>query len=395
MTEPNAPASQEPAQQEVFIEAPINPMATLTAMYFGDEEAKALIEKQNADGAPVSQAAAAKEAPSNTTNPPAKEPAQAAANPAAESSATTLDSELFEVEKPKSDAPGKTYKTIDELKSAYKDKFGIEDPEKLLEVGTKWRSDSAKLGELQKNYDKITNWYKSIPTEYRNLLNAYSTGQDVKPFVAQLTSLDYSKTFEQHDIKTLIKEVAPNINVNDTTLDDYIDVTDLRDPAVKATLELAKERYNNKQAAIQREREGMTKSQEAYATSVMSSISSSVENLTSTYKKIAQEKVKNINEILSSDDVEGKLLTDDKGLYLADAAERVYFALHGKDELKKIYDAYAKLKDEYEQVLSKGTDKPNEKRGTQDAVKQETNPVAAKFLQKQPNPWQAKSSIQS
>ena len=127
----------------------------------------------------------------------------------------------------------------------------------------------------------------------------------------------------------------------------------------------------------------------------MSSISSSVENLTSTYKKIAQEKVKNINEILSSDDVEGKLLTDDKGLYLADAAERVYFALHGKDELKKIYDAYAKLKDEYEQVLSKGTDKPNEKRGTQDAVKQETNPVAAKFLQKQPNPWQAKSSIQS
>lgn len=394
MTEQNAPATQEPTQQEVFVEAPINPMATLTAMYFGDAEAKALIEKQNAEGAPVSQAAAAKENIKDA-NPPAKEPAKAAANPAAESGTTTLDSELFDVKEVKSDAPGKTYKTIDELKAAYKEKFGIEDPEKLLEVGTKWRGDSAKLGELQKNYDKITNWYKSIPTEYRNLLNAYSQGQDVRPFIQQLTSLDYSKTFEQHDIKTLLKEVAPSINTSDKELDDYIDVTDLRDPAVKATLELAKERYNNKQAAIQREREGMTKSQEAYSTSVLSSISTSVENLTSTYKKIAQEKVKNINDILSSDDVEGKLLTDNKGLYLPDAAERVYFALHGKDELKKIYDAYAKLKDEYEQVLSKGTDKPNEKRGTQDAVKQETNPVAAKFLQKQPNPWQAKSSIPS
>lgn len=377
-----------------------NPGADIMGQFFGPGASKAIIERT----APAAQTTDQNNPPAGQAAPAANAQggsaaAAAAPKPAAETvpdknKVTPKEEDSisdFVDLKPAATSP-KEYKTTEEFIAEVKKELGIDNLPAVISSAKKWRQDSTKLPDAETKYNNLSKAFGEMPDEIKKAGLMALKGEDYRSYLkGTISGLDYSIPVEKQEMNTLVKEFAPEINIEDPQAANYVDITDTKNPAVTAIKNAVQKNYTARQIAIDSERTRIAKTQEVEAKSVIDSISSTMTSFQTAHPKIEKQKVEHINSILNADDVEGELLRDKNGKYLPDAAERVYLATHGATEIQKILKAYEQLRVEYNELLGKGTDKPASRGGNREPIQNNPTGAAAdiqkQFFQPKGNPY--------
>lgn len=400
----------DPTQQSVQQPTPINNMVEDWARTF-NLDIKFPKEKDNQSAKPAVEGAAKPAAPAKAADGAAKpaEPAKAAdgaakpAEPAKAAEGATKPGEEEEisdvVDLKGTPAPEKvSFKNVEELNAFIKKEFSIDDAATLLNSAKDWRKGATETGTITSKYNNLAKAIQEAPPILFEALDAYWKGEDYKSHLSKvLNEVDYSLPFEKQNVSLLIKKISPDVNVSDPNADGYLDLTDEKNSAVKALVNSVKTQYLTEQTSLSEKKARITKDQSDKAASFLNSITSSVEAFKTQYPKVDAKYIKVVEEVLASDDVEARLLLDEKGKVRPDAAEGIYFFFNGKAKVQELAKAYVKLQTQYQELLGRGSDKTKLNGKTEEAVQEQksTNSMVNTFLTEKPSPFREKKGQQN
>ena len=354
---------------------------------------------------PAAEAGASKPAAEAGAAKPATEAAKpgteaGAAKPAAEAGKAgegveKFISDIVELEAPSANADTTVFKTFEDFQAAIKKEFNVDDAATFLNAAKKFRNDSSEKGVFESKYKNLAEAIQKAPPILYDALDAYWKGEDYKGHLAKvLNEVDYSLPIEQQNMKLLIKKISPDVNIDDANGENYLDLNDEKNPAVKALINSVKKQYQSDQSSLTEKKTRIAKDQEANASSFLNSITSSIDSFKTKYPKIDAKTIKAVEDVLNSDDVEKVLLLDEKGKYRADAAERIFYSLQGEAKYLELANAYKKLTAQYQELLGRGSAAAKNNGGLNTAIEtQKPNRMAETFLGEKKSPFRQKQGV--
>lgn len=223
-----------------------------------------------------------------------------------------------------------------DLISAVNKKYGlniqnIQEIPKFFEIADKWRKDSTQFSDVKTEADQYKQLLNDLPSDVFKSIQAYYNGQDWREPLKDINSgLDFTKDATQQDLVKMV-------NTFDQTGKKWT-LEELNDPE-NTTASYAKQNaiqsFNQKKAAYEQERttvsDQVRKQQDAY----ISSVSSSVETLKTSLPLLDQATENQLTEILKGGNLNTLFLNND-GTVKKEAAERLLYALHGKETLEEM-----------------------------------------------------------
>lgn len=243
--------------------------------------------------------------------------------------------------------------TFDDANKVAEKEFGQKDLNTLLSSAKKWRGDSQKLPELQKQNEQYKSFLGDLPQDLKDVLNAYAKGEDyTAPFKNGRLSLDSKIPFEKQDLKQLASIYAADVNVSDPESDDYIDLDDAKSPATKMLTKQLKENFNNAINTEAEKRTNIEKEAIARKEQYLTSVNDSASKLQSLpYAK--PKDIQNVKALLESGDM-SSLFHGEDGKILPNIAETVFWAKNGEKIVNIHKQAIEQLQSQLSELLAKG-----------------------------------------
>jgi hypothetical protein len=265
----------------------------------------------------------------------------------------------FGFDKKKKEAEQIVIENPEQILGVIKTKFGqefknISELPKFFENVNKWRNDAQKAEEhkqLASQYEEIVN---NLPPEIHQSIKAFYDGEDYsKPFTNK-PKFDYSKPAEKQDVKELVNHYFPGKFTEE----------DFKDETKSAALEIAEEsaitKFNLEKKEIDDQRAKATDKANKQIESLKASVIGSVNHLKQSFPDASEKDVLDIQKTLEGG--AKKLLSfffNEDGTYTQDAAEKLMWAINGKQEVEILLgaatsQAESKVKEE---IVSRSSDK--------------------------------------
>jgi|GEM_PF-5482900 hypothetical protein len=255
--------------------------------------------------------------------------------------------------------------SIEDITKILKDKYNIQDIPTFLESADKWRSKATQSEQEIQRLQNFKGAWDNLPPDLQDVMVAYYENRDYTEILNSPKFINLNKPFEQQDIAKVVRYLNPDINLSNKDADDYVDLGDIKDPSVKALINTAKTQYAREQASYKANLTSQKTAQQEDQRKFVSSVDASLQKLTTTLPTTAAERVKDVAGVLKSGDIEGSLFYQGD-LLREDAAERAYYALHGKALIAAAKEKIAELNKTIETTVSGGSgDQPRQfKRGS-------------------------------
>lgn len=207
----------------------------------------------------------------------------------------------------------------------------IQEISKFLDSVDKWRKDSTQFSDAKTQAEQYEQLLNELPSDVFKSIQAFYSGQDWREPLKNInTGLDFKKDATQQDIVTLVNSFDEN--GKKWTLEE---LNDPENVAANYAKQSAIKSFNQKKTEYEYERttvsDQVKRQQQAYA----SSVSSSVESLKNTLPKLDQATENQLTEILNGGNLNTLFLNND-GTVKKEAAERLLYALHGKETLEEM-----------------------------------------------------------
>lgn len=216
-----------------------------------------------------------------------------------------------------------------EFKTILKDRFEIEDPKEFFENAEKWKQDALEKEKFEKGYNEIVEDLGSMPTELKEVIEAWAKGEDHTKFFQDNKRLNYSESFDKQDKERLVQHYLPE---EFTELQEDLDAGDISKEEYEKQLRLlsrtTKRLFSDEKDSISKERERMEDKEKQHLQNLKVSAKDSVETLRQSFPNFKQEELRKINAILVERSID-ELFLDEDGKYNKDAATKLAFALYG------------------------------------------------------------------
>lgn len=180
-----------------------------------------------------------------------------------------------------------------------------------------------KLTETELKAAEVTNFFTSLPVEIKASIQAYAEGKDYKGVLKKVVggTLDYSKPATYYSQKDMIRAYNPDISSDD--------MEDMTDREAKALYDSAVLRYESEHKEYSQNTERLVKDSEQKAMVFLDSVKETLSELDKTEYNIKKDTKSYLENKMKSNISD--LFFNDKGQYHKDAAEKLYFAIHGKE----------------------------------------------------------------
>lgn len=228
------------------------------------------------------------------------------------------------------------------------------DMPKFFESSKKWRADSQKLAEVEKEKDNLTNIIENLPPEMIQGIKDFYEKGDYSEALANKPKFDYKKDAKDIDPKKLVEAYFPGKFV----AEDFEEETPA--PALEIAIAAATDKYNTEKKTKEEKLTRINQEASAKLTARKESIKSSVETLTQKFPNMDKAAVKQVEKVLETGDV-NSLYFSKNGAYDKSAATRVALAIFTDDLLNEAMGVAANQAEtrHNEEILTRGADKKN------------------------------------
>lgn len=261
-------------------------------------------------------------------------------------------SEIISRTKRKSEKP--KINSLDDFVDIISKEFTIKDPGTFIESARKFRTQAQKLKEVQDGYEKLQAAFKEMPEDIFQALEKYYRGEDYKAVFTQMSGIDYRTEFEGQNIEALVKHYNPDIDLSDPYSDSYIDINDRNSPQTKAIINATKKQYEIDRKSVVAKRSEMEQTQAKLKEAFVNSVNASVEQLKAGFPNIKKQRIDAVSQMLSNEDFDSVLYNEDHTLK-TDAAERLYYAMNGKDIVSRLLNTIEQLNESLDATVNKNT----------------------------------------
>lgn len=236
-------------------------------------------------------------------------------------------------------------------------KFGmslkdVKDIPKFIESSEKWRADSQRLSEVEKEKENLTNIFENLPPEMIQGIKDFYEKGDYSEALANKPKFDYKKDVKDIDTKKLVEAYFPGKFADE----DFKEETP--PPALEIAITAARDKYSAEKKAKEEKLTRINQEASDKLNARKESIKSSVENLKQSFPNMDDKAIKQIEKVLESGDV-NSLYFNKKGAYEKSAAKRVAFAIFTDELLNEAMGVAANQAESRhnEEMLTRGADK--------------------------------------
>jgi len=256
----------------------------------------------------------------------------------------------------------------EEVAEAIKKKYSIEDSDKFFNSVDTWRKDSQERADIEKQLNQVTDSIAGLPEGIVNMIEAYTSGNDWTSVAKDsFGGLDYTKSFESHNKEEMVKHYLGDFynGLKEKLSNGDIDDTDFQESIINVH-QAAKASYDNDKKSRTDAKLKIQSEQQEQLERLSNSAKTTTEHFRNENpifgKKEYRSKIDKISSDLDKGDV-SKYFMEKDGSWRKDAAERLFFAVYGKDEGQKaIENAMKDAKSEgVKEVVDRGNKKPNVK----------------------------------
>jgi len=182
---------------------------------------------------------------------------------------------------------------------------------------------SEKLTKAELYGGELQNFFAGLPTDLKASIQAYGEGKDYREILRKTIggTIDYSQPVGSYSQEQLIKAFNPEL-----TDDDFEDMSDRER---KALYDSASLKYNNEHNNLKVEGNKIFEDSKVKAEKFVDSVKKATANLASTSSNIKKEEVARLETKMKTNIAD--IFYNEEGLYKEDAAERLYFAMNGKE----------------------------------------------------------------
>lgn len=254
--------------------------------------------------------------------------------------------------------PEVKFENIDQVKAFAKKSLGIEiksdqDFNKLFNSATEWRKKAQKTDELQETVGKFESLFDEMPKHLLDGVKAFFSGQpDWESHITSKPKFDFSKPIDQQNVKSLVQHYYPNkFKDEDWSAEE-------RPDALEIAIQASKDRFSFEKREVDESSAKAVRESSERKDRMKSSTESSLSHLKDSFPDMDSTNLKKISSVLESGDVNSMFF--DKNGVKKDAAEKLLFALFGKQTVKNLMKVSEKRSESKtnEDILSRGADKP-------------------------------------
>lgn len=265
------------------------------------------------------------------------------------------------------------YKTPEEAFEAMKTSFGVQasTPSEFVEKATKafngHRAQAQKAGELENKINDINKSFENMPAPLLEAFSAWANGEDYKEAIINSNGIDYSKSSEKQDMKSLVNSFFPG----KFTEEDFEEHEYTNNSALEIATQASLDKFNTikgqRELAAKNAIETQKRYIESFDASVASAVSRITEELPYYTDKAAIPAIKADTAQLHTlrGTVLEKYFLNADGTVLPGAAARMAMLRDGQSIISAIVDrenqkAASKAT---EQIVSRGADTPSSSAG--------------------------------
>ena len=231
-------------------------------------------------------------------------------------------------------------KSIEDLSKAIKDGYDINDVSTFLNSADKWREDSQKYSDLEKNHGNLVDGLASLPQPIKDAITAWGNAGDYEEaFYNAGNRLDFDMSFSDHDREDIVAHYFPERlqSLADKKANDENFKDEDYEERVKDLYASAEPSYKRDKEAFETQRATYLQQQQDAQKAVKDSARSSVDGLKQAYPNFSREDLQRINQRLVTGDIVSEFINKD-GTYKKDAAEKLALAMFGKSVIKNVQE---------------------------------------------------------
>jgi hypothetical protein len=246
--------------------------------------------------------------------------------------------------------PTLTIEKAEDILPTVKAKYGmdlkdIKDLPKFFESVDKFRADSQKLTEVEKERDQFKGFFEGMSPELLAINTAFYEGRDYTELTKKAV-FDYNKEADKQDVKTLVTHYY-----KDKFTEDQLATigTEETDPTVAIAIESSKDKYNIEKKAKQDQILAYDNQAKEQLKKFTASVDSSISNLEKSFPGIAPDTKVKVKSIMSGGIKKiAEILCNPDGSFKPNAANRLVLALDGEEviipELMSAAERYAETR---------------------------------------------------
>lgn len=313
---PAAPA--EPASApDLKDKLPIGPAAEAAA------KAKAEAEAPPAEPAPATPAAAAPAAPVAPGEPVVIE------HPAFQGGKWDLGNNATQ---------DIQFESVEQVQSFVKEKYGVDDLNKLFPSADKWRNDSQELTKANGEVAKYETLFNGLPSDLYEMFQRHTKGEDYKDVILGRPNLDFTKKENEQSGRDLVNAYFPD-QFSKEDWEAYNDNEHDNHDSVKRVIDLAipqaQKQYTTQQGEFDVTRATAIKAQDDLVLLKTTSADSSVEHLTKSVPELNTQYATSLRTELLGGGLQDLFLKED-GSFKEDALYRMMMAKDGPDIMEQM-----------------------------------------------------------
>lgn len=184
-----------------------------------------------------------------------------------------------------------------------------------------------KLQQISNEYDTVKQSIASLPKEIQMAISAVAEGKDWRTVIGSAQQIDYSADYEKLPNE---KKIAIH---NYYFPEDKLDATaDLSEKSIAKSMKAAQAAYSADKYKFDEVQKKAQDDNKAKREAFVQSIDASIQNVKQQYPNFNKTKLAEAEEIIRVKGI-GSIFFDENGNLTKEGAERVLFALHGKDIL--------------------------------------------------------------
>lgn len=264
---------------------------------------------------------------------------------------------------------------VEDVLGVVKSKYGqdlkdIKELPKFFESVDKMRVAAQKAETLEKENTTFRELWENVPLEVVEAVKLHVAGEDYMKAFDGRPKVDLSIPVEKQDIQKLVNEYFPG----KFTEDDFKE--EVKSPALEIAIQAAKDRFisqkkefDSRRASVDAKAAEVVKRQEA-------AVSGSVENLKKSFPLVDDESLNEVSKMLKGGVNEViSFLFDEDGVARPEAAERLFMAKFGKEEIEVASEIAAHKAETAvnEEIVTRGADtkKPVQRTGVTQTLSKE------------------------
>ena len=306
------------------------------------EKNKAIVSSLEEDGTVIVKNKSTEEKPAEE-KPAEEKPAEKPAGATEEKPFEEEKPNAFGIKLGKKNTPAKTLtiEKAEDILPTVKAKYGmdlkeIKDLPKFFESVDKFRADSQKLPEVEKERDQLKGFYEGMSPELLAINTAFYEGKDYTQLVKKAV-FDYNLDADKQKAETLVNHYYKD----KFTADQLATIgTEELDPTVALAIESSKDKYNiEKQAKKDQTLAYENQAKETYK-KFTASVDSSISNLEKSFPGVAPDAKVKVKTIMSGGIKKvAEILCNPDGTFKPEAAEGLLLYLDGRNVILELMAA--------------------------------------------------------